>query len=47
MGGPRERVRHAWPTGFDLTGVDPLNVVALSINGAPDARIVTLSAGLA
>ena len=47
MGGPRERVRHAVADRFDLTGVDPLNVVALSINGAPDARVVTLSAGLA
>lgn len=46
MGGPREQIRHVTADGFGLNDIDPLNVVAITISAAPDARIVTLSPGL-
>ena len=46
MGGPRETIRHAAAEAFDLRDVDPLNLVAITVTAAPDARIVTLSPGL-
>ncbi len=46
MGGPRERIRRAPATGFDLRDIDPLNTVAVEVTAAGDARIVTLAPGL-
>jgi precorrin-6Y C5,15-methyltransferase (decarboxylating) len=46
MGGPREQIRHVTADGFGLNDIDPLNVVAITISAAPDARVVTLSPGL-
>jgi precorrin-6B C5,15-methyltransferase / cobalt-precorrin-6B C5,C15-methyltransferase len=46
MGGPRERIRSMIAADFDLTGIGPLNTVAIEIVAAKDARIVTLSPGL-
>jgi precorrin-6Y C5,15-methyltransferase (decarboxylating) len=46
MGGPRERIRHAVAGDFNLSGIDPLNTIALEVVAAKDARVVTLAPGL-
>ena len=46
MGGPRERLRTATAEGFDLSAIDPLNTVAITVSDQADARIVGLSPGL-
>src|SRR5262249_21983920 len=47
LGGPRERVRAAAAAAFDLSGIDPLNVVAIEVVAAPDARVLARAPGLA
>ena len=47
MGGPREKLRSALAQDFAIEGIDPLNTVGIEVVAAPDARIVTLSPGLA
>jgi precorrin-6B C5,15-methyltransferase / cobalt-precorrin-6B C5,C15-methyltransferase len=46
LGGPRERIRTARASGFALTGVDPLNVVAVEVEASPSARVLPWAAGL-
>jgi precorrin-6Y C5,15-methyltransferase (decarboxylating) len=46
LGGPRERIRAARASGFALTGIDPLNVVALEVEASANARILSWAAGL-
>lgn len=46
MGGPREAIRSATAETFDLTGIDPLNVLAIEAVPGPQARPLPLSAGL-
>lgn len=46
MGGPRERRRSALAEGFDMTGLDPLNTLAIELAAGPDARVVPLAPGL-
>jgi precorrin-6B C5,15-methyltransferase / cobalt-precorrin-6B C5,C15-methyltransferase len=46
MGGPRERVRRATASRFDLAAMDPLNVVALEVVAQRETRIITLAPGL-
>ncbi len=46
MGGPRERLWCVRADAFDLGDIDPLNVVAIEIVAAPDARVIPLSPGL-
>ncbi|MEE1610961.1 precorrin-6y C5,15-methyltransferase (decarboxylating) subunit CbiE [Microvirga sp. CF3016] len=46
MGGPRERIRRAIAADFAITGIDPLNTVAIEVMAKSDARIVTLAPGL-
>lgn len=46
MGGGRERIRSATANGFDLSGIDPLNTLAITVLGDPGAQVVTLSPGL-
>jgi len=46
LGGPRERVRAAPAKRFDLGAVDPLNVVAIEVVAAPDARVLARAPGL-
>ena len=46
MGGGRERIRRATAAGFDLPGIDPLNMLAIEIVADPGAQVVTLSPGL-
>ena len=46
LGGPRERIRAARAADFSLADIDALNVVALEIEAAPDARILARAPGL-
>src|SRR5262249_9463183 len=47
LGGPRERVRRAVAAGVDLAGIDPLNVVAIEVVAAANARVLARAPGLA
>jgi len=47
LGGPRERIRATTATDFDLGTIDALNIVAIEVVPAPDARLIARSAGLA
>jgi precorrin-6B C5,15-methyltransferase / cobalt-precorrin-6B C5,C15-methyltransferase len=47
LGGPRERIRSTSATAFDLSGIDPLNTVAIEVAAAPGARILARTSGLA
>jgi precorrin-6Y C5,15-methyltransferase (decarboxylating) len=47
LGGPRERVRAASAAAFDLAAIDPLNVVAIEVLAAADARVLARAPGLA
>ena len=46
MGGPRERVRRAAATDFDLGEIAPLNTIALEVDASPDATVLGLAPGL-
>ncbi len=46
MDGPRERIRHADASRFDIIDIDPLNTLAVEVVASPDARIVPLTPGL-
>jgi precorrin-6Y C5,15-methyltransferase (decarboxylating) len=46
MGGPDERLRGVAASGFDLTDIVPLNLIALDIPDAPGARAIPLTPGL-
>jgi precorrin-6B C5,15-methyltransferase / cobalt-precorrin-6B C5,C15-methyltransferase len=46
MGGPRERIRHAAASGFDIEGIHPLNTIAIEVIAEPDAPIIPLVPGL-
>ena len=47
LGGPRERIRATTAAGFDLGKTDALNVVAIEVTEAPDARVLARMSGLA
>jgi precorrin-6Y C5,15-methyltransferase (decarboxylating) len=47
LGGPRERMRAASAAAFDLAAIDPLNVVAIEVLAAADARVLARAPGLA
>jgi precorrin-6Y C5,15-methyltransferase (decarboxylating) len=46
LGGPRERIRASRAADFALADIDALNVVALEVEAAPDARILSRAPGL-
>jgi precorrin-6B C5,15-methyltransferase / cobalt-precorrin-6B C5,C15-methyltransferase len=46
LGGPRERIRECRAEEFDFGTVDPLNLIALDLVAAPDARVLPLATGL-
>lgn len=46
LGGPRERIRRSTAEAFALDGVDPLNLIAVEVAPARDARILPLATGL-
>ena len=47
LGGARERIRKVTAAEFDLGGVSDLNIVAIEVVGAEDARIIAYTPGLA
>ncbi len=47
LGGPRERIRTIEAAAFDLGTVDALNIVAIEVAAAPDARVLARAPGLA
>ncbi|HML14148.1 MAG TPA: precorrin-6y C5,15-methyltransferase (decarboxylating) subunit CbiE [Xanthobacteraceae bacterium] len=47
LGGSRERVRATPAAAFDLSGVDPLNVVAIEVAAGANARVLGRAPGLA
>ena len=47
LGGARERIRSATAAAFDLGEIDDLNIVAIAVAAAPDARIIARAPGLA
>ena len=46
LGGPKERVTYHRADGFELTGVSPLNVIAIEVAAGPKSRVIGLSPGL-
>jgi precorrin-6B C5,15-methyltransferase / cobalt-precorrin-6B C5,C15-methyltransferase len=46
VGGPRERVRRSTAEAFDLTNIDPLNLIGLEVVAGADATVVPLAPGL-
>jgi len=46
LGGPRERVRSGTAEGFDLDGIDALNVVGIEVVAGEGARIIARAPGL-
>jgi precorrin-6Y C5,15-methyltransferase (decarboxylating) len=46
LGGPRERIRSAAAQAFDLSDIDPLNVIGIEVVGGPKARPVSYAPGL-
>ncbi len=47
LGGPREKVSKVQAECFALSGIDPLNIIALEVVAGPDARPIPLTPGLA
>lgn len=47
LGGAKERIRTTHATGFDLTDIAELNVVAVEVAAAPGARVIAYVPGLA
>src|SRR5689334_5950053 len=46
IGGPRERVRSSRADQFDMSEINPLNVVAIEVVGRPGAKPIPFCAGL-
>jgi precorrin-6Y C5,15-methyltransferase (decarboxylating) len=47
LGGSRERIRSCEAAQFPFGTVDPLNIVAVEVQTAPDARVLSRTSGLA
>jgi precorrin-6B C5,15-methyltransferase / cobalt-precorrin-6B C5,C15-methyltransferase len=46
MGGTRERISRAVAADFAMTGIDPLNTIAVEVVAGDNARVINLSPGL-
>lgn len=46
LGGPNEKIRSAVAMNFDLAGIDPLNICAISVVALPQARVLPFTSGL-
>ena len=46
LAGPRERATHHRAEGFELTGISPLNVIAIEVVASPRSLVIGLSPGL-
>lgn len=47
LGGPDEKIAHQRADAFTMTGINPLNVLAIEVAAGRDARILARSPGLA
>jgi precorrin-6Y C5,15-methyltransferase (decarboxylating) len=47
LGGPRERIQSTTAVEYDFGAVDALNILAIEVAAAPDARVLALTPGLA
>ncbi|KAA3449372.1 cobalamin biosynthesis bifunctional protein CbiET [Mesorhizobium sp. SARCC-RB16n] len=47
LGGPKETLRSARADAFNLENINPLNILAIEIDSAPQARVLPLTSGLA
>ncbi|RVD52185.1 MAG: precorrin-6y C5,15-methyltransferase (decarboxylating) subunit CbiE [Mesorhizobium sp.] len=47
LGGPKETLRSARADAFNLENINPLNVLAIEIDSAPQGRVLPLTSGLA
>ncbi|TGU93710.1 precorrin-6y C5,15-methyltransferase (decarboxylating) subunit CbiE [Mesorhizobium sp. M00.F.Ca.ET.151.01.1.1] len=47
LGGPKETLNSARADAFNLENINPLNVLAIEIDSAPQARVLPLTSGLA
>ncbi|AZO54132.1 MULTISPECIES: precorrin-6y C5,15-methyltransferase (decarboxylating) subunit CbiE [unclassified Mesorhizobium] len=47
LGGPKETLRSARADAFHLENINPLNVLAVEIDSAPQGRVLPLTSGLA
>ncbi|MBZ9673714.1 precorrin-6y C5,15-methyltransferase (decarboxylating) subunit CbiE [Mesorhizobium sp. ES1-3] len=47
LGGPKETLRSVRADAFDIENVNPLNVLAIEIDSAPQGRVLPLTSGLA
>ena len=46
LGGPNERLKTVVASGFDMTGIDPLNIVAIDVVAGADARVLPVTPGV-
>jgi precorrin-6Y C5,15-methyltransferase (decarboxylating) len=46
MGGPRERIRHAPASNFDIKEIVAINTIAIEVAAEPEAAIIALAPGL-
>ncbi len=46
LGGEHERVMRIEASAFAISGIDPLNVCAIEVRAAADARVLTLASGM-
>ncbi|WMT91058.1 precorrin-6y C5,15-methyltransferase (decarboxylating) subunit CbiE [Pelagibacterium sp. H642] len=46
LGGPNERLKTVVASGFDMTGIDPLNIVAIDVVAGADARVLPMTPGV-
>jgi precorrin-6B C5,15-methyltransferase / cobalt-precorrin-6B C5,C15-methyltransferase len=46
LGGPREAMRETTAAAFDLSNINPLNIIAVEVAAGPDARSIPFAAGL-
>jgi precorrin-6Y C5,15-methyltransferase (decarboxylating) len=46
MGGPRDRLRCTTANDFDISGIAPLNTIAIEVAASPDATVLGLAPGL-
>jgi len=46
MGGPRERVRRATASSFDIEDIHPLNTIAIEVIAEPGATVIPITPGL-
>ncbi|WMT88176.1 precorrin-6y C5,15-methyltransferase (decarboxylating) subunit CbiE [Pelagibacterium sp. 26DY04] len=46
LGGPKERLKTVVASGFEMTGIDPLNIVGIDVVAGADARVLPMTPGV-